>query len=230
MKYRHAAREAFAACPAPVYRAAGCAERFVQQASVSHIKVKLMSTAERLVPVPSMSPAGSTVLSEIRTSQQPSRALHDAVAAERVPAGDLPEIIANIWTRDDSPTTGLSESGWLEIFRAAGFFTYPPLAVRRPDGSAARLERPAAPVTLYRGSTADRMLRMSWTSEPAMAEQLGIRHTFYDPTFLYQATAAPDAVLAYLERRAEGWTVVVDPARLTDIRLLRELRGPSTPG
>jgi hypothetical protein len=176
-----------------------------------------------------MSPAGFTVFSEIRTSQDPSRALHNAVVAERIPAGDLPEIIANIWTRDDSPTTGLSESGWLDIFRVAGFFTYPPLAVRRPDGSRARLERPGAPVTLYRGSTADRMLRMSLASEPAMVEQIGIRHTLYDPAFLYQATAAPDAVLAYLERRAEGWTVVVDPARLTDVRLLRELRGPTAP-
>jgi hypothetical protein len=59
-----------------------------------------------------------------------------------------------------------------------------------------------------------------------MAEQLGMRHAPYGAAFLYEATAAPDAVLAYLERRAEGWTVVVDPAHLTGIELLRELRGP----
>jgi hypothetical protein len=33
----------------------------------------------------------------------------------------------------------------------------------------------------------------------------------------------PDAVLAYLERRGEGWTVVINPAGLSQIKRLEEL-------
>jgi hypothetical protein len=36
-------------------------------------------------------------------------------------------------------------------------------------------------------------------------------------TCLYEATVRPDAVLAYLEHRGEGWTVVINPAGLSPI-------------
>jgi hypothetical protein len=156
----------------------------------------------------------------------PAQALHDAVRASEVRASDLPEMIASVWTRDDSPTTGLSEAGWVEIFRAAGFFSHPPLAVRQPDGSQVPLGRPDVPVTLYRGSSSERRRHMSWASEPSLAEDLGARHAHFNAAALYQATVAPDAILAYLERRDEGWTVVVDPAGLTNIEKLRDMHGP----
>jgi hypothetical protein len=88
---------------------------------------------ERLVPVPQMSPAGFTVFSEINAAKYPSRALHDAFMAGMIPIGDLPEIIANIWTRDDSPTSSAGEADWLEVFRRVGFFSWPPLVVRQAD-------------------------------------------------------------------------------------------------
>src|SRR6266851_2001650 len=181
-----------------------------------------MNSVERLVPVPPMSEDGSTVFSEIRNSVQPPLALRDALRAGRIPAGDLPEIIADIWTWDDSPTSVLRESDWLEIFRAAGFFSYPPLVVRQPDGTTVPLARRGSAVTLYRGSLPDRMRRMSWTSERDLAEQLGRRHTRYGAAVLYKATVAPGAILACLERRGEGWTVVVDPAGLTKIERLAD--------
>jgi hypothetical protein len=184
---------------------------------------------ERVVPVPVMSPDGCTMFSAIRASKFPARALLDVVRADRLQLSDLPEIIANVWTRDDSPTSDLSEAGWLEIFRAAGFFCYPPLAVRSPDGTRDPLGRPGTPVTLYRGSTAERQRRMSWAYEPAMAEQLGTRHAHHDAAVLYQATVAPDAILAYLERRDEGWTIVVHPAGLANIERLKDLPGRHGP-
>jgi hypothetical protein len=183
-------------------------------------------SVERLVPVPRMSADGFAVLSEIRTSGQPPLALCDAARAGRITASDLPEIIANIWTWDDSPTSDLGEADWLEIFRAAGFFSYPPLVVRQPDGTRLPLARPSSAVTLYRGSLADRMRGMSWTSELDLAERLGRRHTPYGAAVLYKATIAPGAILAYLERRGEGWTVVVAPAGLVDIERLTEIPGP----
>jgi hypothetical protein len=185
-----------------------------------------MNSAERLVPVPPMSAAGAAGFSEIRSSGQPPVALRDAVRAGKIPASDLPEIIANIWTWDDSPTSALGEAGWLEIFRAAGFFSYPPLVLRQPDGTRSRVARPTSAVTLYRGSLADRMRRMSWTFERDLAQQLGRRHTPYGTAVLYKARVAPRTILAYLERRGEGWTVVVDPAGLVDIGQLMEIRGP----
>ncbi len=36
---------------------------------------------------------------------------------------------------------------------------------------------------------------------------------------------APGAILAYLERRGEGWTVVVDPAGLSSIERLGDILG-----
>jgi hypothetical protein len=45
-----------------------------------------------------------------------------------------------------------------------------------------------------------------------MAVVLGARHTRYGRAWLYEATVRADAVLAYLERRGEGWTVVINPA------------------
>jgi 3-keto-5-aminohexanoate cleavage enzyme len=98
-------------------------------------------------------------------------------------------------------------------------------AVRQPDGSQVPLGRPAAPVTLYRGSSPERRRRMSWASEPSLAEELGARHAHFDAAALYQAPIVPDAILAYLERRDEGWTVVVDPAGLTNIEKLRDIHG-----
>ena len=185
-----------------------------------------MNSAERLVPVPPMSADGAAAFSEIRTSGQPPLALRDALRAGRIPASDLPEIITNIWTWDDSPTSDLGEADWLEIFHAAGFFSYPPLVVRQPDGTRAPLARPSSTVTLYRGSLADRMRRMSWTCELDLAEQLGRRHTPYGAAVLYKATVVPGAILAYLERRGEGWTVVVDPAELTSIERFGDIPGP----
>jgi hypothetical protein len=45
-------------------------------------------------------------------------------------------------------------------------------------------------------------------------------------TWLYEATVRPNAVLAYLERRGEGWTVVINPAGLAQIKRREELLPP----
>ena len=67
-----------------------------------------MSSVERVVPVPGMSPGAFTVFSGVLSAGVPAQALHEAVRTGKVRAGDLPEMIASVWTRDDSPTTGLS--------------------------------------------------------------------------------------------------------------------------
>jgi hypothetical protein len=167
---------------------------------------------ERL-PVPRLSEAGITVMHQLSVSGERPTVLLRAFEAGAIPYGDLPELIAFAWTRDDSPTSGVSEAKWIEVYERAGFFTYPPVGTGRPS----------APVTVYRGATAERAARMSWAVERNMAVQLGARHTRYGRTWLYEATVRPDAGLAYLERRAEGWTVVVNPAGLSQIERREEL-------
>jgi len=167
---------------------------------------------ERL-PVPCLSETGLPVMHQLSVSGERPAVLLRALQSGVIPSGDLPELIAFAWTHDDSPTRGVSESEWIEVFERAGFFTYPPVGTGRPS----------APVTIYRGSTAERAARMSWTADRNMAVQLGARHTRYGRTWLYKATVRPDAVLAYLERRDEGWTVVVNPAGLSQIEHREEL-------
>lgn len=118
-----------------------------------------MSEPQRL-PARQLSPAGCAVLSRMSGSGSRPRVLRDAFRADEVPAADLPELIAFAWTRDDSPTSDISEADWLEIFRLAGFFTFPPLSVGRPGGA----------VTLYRASTAERVRRMSWASDRSASD------------------------------------------------------------
>jgi hypothetical protein len=167
---------------------------------------------ERL-PVPGLSEAGIAVMHELSVSGERPAALLRAFRSGTIPARDLPELIAFAWTRDDSPASGVSEAAWIEVFERAGFFTYPPVSIGRPASS----------VTLYRGSTAERVTRMSWTTDRNMGVELGARHTRHGRTWLYEATVRPDAVLAYLERRGEGWTVVINPAGLSQIKRGEEL-------
>jgi hypothetical protein len=167
---------------------------------------------ERL-PVPRLSDAGIAVMHQLSVSGERPAVLLRTFQSGTVPSCDLPELIAFAWTRDDSPTSGVSETAWIEIFESAGFLTYPPVSIGRP----------ASPVTLYRGSTAERLARMSWTAERKMAMELGARHARYGRTWLYEATVRPEAILAYLERRGEGWTVVINPAELSQIERRDEL-------
>lgn len=181
-----------------------------------------MNAIERLVPVPPMSDEAFRVSSRIRYCGNPARGLWAAVGADEIAPDDLPPIIADLWTYNDSPTADLHEEAWVEVFRAAGFFSYPPL-VRTGDGPPVPLERPGRAMTLYRGSTADRMRRMSWACDSDVARMLGARHARFDAAALYKAAVMPDDILAYLERRGEGWTVVVDPAGLTGVFFAGEL-------
>ena len=148
-------------------------------------------------------------------SAQRPRVLYAAFQAGRMPISDLPELITFAWLRDDSPTSDLSEAEWLDIYSAVGFFSH-------PEGRA----RPDEAVTLYRGASAERLRRMSWADDPHVGAMLGTRHAWHEPAALYAATVMPDAVLAFLGRQGEGWTVVVNPAGLTNIRLLEQLPDP----
>jgi hypothetical protein len=52
------------------------------------------------------------------------------------------------------------------------------------------------------------------------------RHAWHAQAALYTATVIPSAVLAYLWRAGEGWTVVIDPAGVEEISLLEKIPDP----
>jgi len=109
--------------------------------------------SERLIlPVPRLSEAGSLVMSEMSPSRQRPCVLIDAFKADRISRADLPELVHFAWTYDDSPTSDVGEPAWMDLFEHVGFFTHPPV----------QISRPRSPITLYRGTTADRLMRMSW--------------------------------------------------------------------
>jgi len=161
---------------------------------------------------PRLSAEGSCLLSDIIPSRERPRVLYEAFRAGRVSVTDLPQLIAFVWLYDDSPTSALSEAEWLEMYNATGFFSHP-----------GEHHRPVSPVTLYRGTSASRVHRMSWTGSRDLAAVLGRRHTRDGTPALYQATVAPDAILAFLCRPDEGWTVVVHPSGLANVGLVGEI-------
>jgi hypothetical protein len=59
---------------------------------------------ERL-PVPRLSEAGITVMHPLSVSGERPAVLLRALRSGAIPTGDLAELIAFAWTRDDSPTT-----------------------------------------------------------------------------------------------------------------------------
>jgi hypothetical protein len=143
------------------------------------------------------------VFGDMVLSAQRPRILLDAFRAGRASGEDLPELIAFVWLWSDEPTSDVTDHDWIEIFEAAGFFSYP-----------LHHSQPTSAITVYRGATDDRLRRMSWAEEPNVARALGRRHSWHGSAALYSASVEPAGVFAYLGRQGEGWTVVVDPTCL----------------
>jgi hypothetical protein len=141
--------------------------------------------------------------------------LYDAWAAGQVTDDDLRGLIPDTWLYMDWPERIIGTGKWVRLFRAAGFLSIP-----------YGLPRPAEPMTVYRGATAERRSGMSWTPDIDRADQFRQRQSWHAPTAIYQTVVMPEAVLALLERKGESPPeVVVDPQMLTAIDQL----GPTHP-
>lgn len=159
-----------------------------------------------------LSDTGLRLLSELSSSGNRPRVLFDAVSNGRAQLADLPELIAFAWLNTDEPTQVIDEAAWTSIYRSVGFFSWP-IGRKRAEG----------PTTLYRGSTESRARRMSWAEDCSVAETLGTRHSWHQSWSIYKTSASPQAILAALHRRGEGWTIVVDPTELTQIEKIRTM-------
>lgn len=123
-----------------------------------------------------MSEEGLRLYGELATASDRPQLVASAVASRRIPSDDLPELIWFTWVHTDEPTRTLEEAVWRSIFKAAGFFSWP-----------SDRERPLTPITVYRGSTVDRLRRMSWAESPEVARTLGQRHAWHAPAAVYSA-------------------------------------------
>ena len=135
------------------------------------------------------------------------RVLYDAWVGGQISDCDLRPLIPDTWLYVDWPERVIGADKWVRLFRAAGFLSIP-YGLFRPDGA----------MTVFRGATAERRSGMSWTTDVGRADQFRQRHSWHAPTAIYRTVAAPDAVLALLERRGEGPPeVVVDPRMLAAV-------------
>ena len=133
--------------------------------------------------------------------------LYDAWAGGQISNCDLRTLIPDTWLYVDWPERVIGAGKWVRLFRAAGFLSIP-YGLSRPDSA----------MTVFRGATAERRVGMSWTTDIRRADQFRQRHSWHAPTTIYRTVAAPDAVLALLERRGEGPPeVIVDPRVLTAV-------------
>lgn len=133
--------------------------------------------------------------------------LYDAWSGGMISDCDLRALIPDTWLYVDRPERVIGAGKWVRLFRAAGFLSIP-YGLSRPDSA----------MTVFRGATAERRSGMSWTTDPGRADQFRQRHSWHAATAIYRTMAAPDAVLALLERRGEGPPeVVVDSRMLTAV-------------
>jgi hypothetical protein len=108
----------------------------------------------------------------------------------------------------DWPERVIGIGKWVRLFRAAGFLSIP-YGLSRPDSA----------MTVFRGATAERRAGMSWTTDIGRADQFRQRHSWHAPTAIYRVVAAPDAVLALLERRGEGPPEILEEVARLGARL-----------
>lgn len=131
--------------------------------------------------------------------------LYRAWRACDISRGSLRNTLPMAWSYDDHPMDHLEHDEWLELFRAAA-------PIRQPTN----LPPLDYPLRLYRGSTYQRRMRMSWTTKRTVARHFVTRHRAYSEGALYTVTVNQDAVLAHLNLRRVEFEVVVDPAMLDE--------------
>jgi len=114
---------------------------------------------------------------------QGPRILYDAWSAQLISDLDRCGLIPGTWLCVEWPERIIGAAKWIQMFRSAGFLTIP-----------YGLPRPASPLTVYRGASAERMAGMSWTGKIDCADQFRQRQAWYASTAIYRTVVAPGAV------------------------------------
>lgn len=128
------------------------------------------------------------------------------------PTADAAWLLATAWGGSEFPSgAGVAEA--VAAFRRVGFAA--------DDGQ----ERPTATLTVYRGADRPKAWHgLAWTIDEATAEWFARRFATRRPGYVFVAEVDPEGVLGVLADRGES-TVLVDPDRLRDRRVLRKVEG-----
>jgi hypothetical protein len=98
----------------------------------------------------------------------------------------LAATVGSVWSLAEFPDQCLEREQWLELFQSASFTV---------DGQ--RAPRPKEPLTLWRGSVAERRSDWSWTVDRKVAKRYAGGTMFGRPNGeVWQVTAPPEALLA----------------------------------
>ncbi|MEV6818540.1 hypothetical protein AB0M72_07265 [Nocardiopsis dassonvillei] len=110
----------------------------------------------------------------------------------------LSEHLAAAWSLAEYPDAALPRLVWRRLFDAAGYTI---------DG--VRADRPSGEVVLWRGSVAERRTDWSWTPDQQVAARYAAGCVGGRPLGqLWQVTAPPEALLAFMTTRGEDEYVV----------------------
>ncbi len=138
-----------------------------------------------------------------------------------LPRRDLAPSVAQAWVMTHAASM-MDDAELVELFRAADYLDdHCALLADWSGGHLAAYPtcqpEPNRPLTVYRGARRGAARRPAWTSERAVAEHSApMAERPGKKGCVYQATIAPDAVLAQFNTRSEQ-EVVVDPAGLRDL-------------
>ena len=116
-------------------------------------------------------------------------------------------LVPDAWSIAEFPGTSLRTNTWRKLWKKAGFTI---------NGKPAPL--PAEPVTVYRASWPKYKHHMSWTDNLEIAKRF-FRVGYRTKQHLYQTTAQPKNLLAYMHERDESeWIVDTRKLIITEIK------------
>ncbi|MCV7221603.1 hypothetical protein [Mycolicibacterium elephantis] len=145
----------------------------------------------------------STACGHVGRNDAP-KLLHDLWLAGAVDLSAYPGAVAEVWSLCEFPADAIDV--WVDLFTEAGY-----------THNTAPAERPAHPVTVYRGCHPERRFGMSWTADHEQARWFAARNLGGGVGNVYKVTAQPGWLLAYIGDKVRGESeYVIDPAHLSD--------------
>lgn len=128
---------------------------------------------------------------------------------DKLAEGTLARVLGEVWGAPEFPEQSLDVEDWRALFADAGYVV---------NGSPA--DRPAGPVTLYRGATYERRRGWSWTPDVDLAARFVERARIFDDSAIPTATvwivkAPPESLcFASLPNGRGEDEYIIDPRRL----------------
>lgn len=123
--------------------------------------------------------------------------LAEALAEDKITAQTVADLIGDVWSSAEFPDWHHDRDTWRWLFDVAGFTV---------DGK--RAQRPAEPLTLYRGSVPERCDDWSWSRDIKVAEKFAAGSAGRPPGRLWVCTVPPAHMLAANGYRDEDEVVV----------------------